>query len=97
VFGFMKAILGFTRMSVRGLNKVKRELGFVLMALNIRKVVAQRAENNQKIYKKDNFYMVLTPLNGNLIKTLCSRLLILCILQEISSLVFVEFDYYYSF
>ncbi len=37
VFGFMKAILGFTRMSVRGLNKVKRELGFVLMALNIRK------------------------------------------------------------
>ena len=42
----MKAILGFTRMSVRGLNKVKRELGFVLMALNIRKVVAQRAENN---------------------------------------------------
>ena len=46
----MKAILGFTRMSVRGLNKVKRELGFVLMALNIRKVVAQR-ENNQ-IYKK---------------------------------------------
>ena len=43
----MKAILGFTRMSVRGLNKVKRELGFVLMALNIRKVVAQRAENNR--------------------------------------------------
>ncbi len=33
----MKAILGFTRMSVRGINKVKRELGFVLMALNIRK------------------------------------------------------------
>ena len=97
VFGFMKAILGFTRMSVRGINKVKRELGFVLMALNIRKVTAQRAENNQKNNKKDNFYMVLTPLNGNLIKTLCSRLLILCILQEISSLVFVEFDYYYSF
>ena len=52
VFGFMKAILGFTRMSVRGLNKVKRELGFVLMALNIRKVVAQRAENNQKFIKR---------------------------------------------
>uniref|UniRef100_UPI000852189C hypothetical protein n=1 Tax=Staphylococcus haemolyticus TaxID=1283 RepID=UPI000852189C len=30
----------------------------VLMALNIRKVVAQRAENNQKIYKKDNFYII---------------------------------------
>ncbi len=54
----MKAILGFTRMSVRGLNKVKRELGFVLMALNIRKVVAQRAADNQKIYKKDNFYII---------------------------------------
>ena len=48
VFGFMKAILGFTRMSVRGINKAKRELGFVLMALNIRKVTAQRAENNKK-------------------------------------------------
>ena len=52
VFGFMKAILGFTRMSVRGINKVKRELGFVLMALNIRKVTAQRVENHQKIIKK---------------------------------------------
>ncbi|SFX19589.1 Transposase DDE domain-containing protein, partial [Staphylococcus hominis] len=58
VFGFMKAILGFTRMSVRGINKDKRELGFVLMALNIRKVTAQRAENNQKNYKKDNFYII---------------------------------------
>ena len=54
----MKAILGFTRMSVRGINKAKRELGFVLMALNIRKVTAQRAENNQKNYKKDNFYII---------------------------------------
>ncbi|MCD8926443.1 hypothetical protein, partial [Staphylococcus epidermidis] len=36
------------RMSVRGIDKAKRELGFVLMALNIRKVTAQRAENNQK-------------------------------------------------
>ena len=54
----MKAILGFTRMSVRGINKVKRELGFVLMTLNIRKVAARRAENNQKNYKKDNFYII---------------------------------------
>ena len=52
----MKAILGFTRMSVRGLNKVKRELGFVLMALNIRKVVAQRVENNQKFIKRQFLY-----------------------------------------
>jgi len=28
----------------------------VLMALNIRKVTAQRTENNQKNNKKDNFY-----------------------------------------
>ncbi len=28
VFGFMKAILGFTRMPVRGIEKGKRELGF---------------------------------------------------------------------
>ncbi|OAY99843.1 hypothetical protein A9172_08235 [Staphylococcus epidermidis] len=58
VFGFMKAILDFTRMSVRGINKAKRELGFVLMTLNIRKVTAQRAENNQKNHKKDNFYII---------------------------------------
>ncbi|MBE7360872.1 hypothetical protein, partial [Staphylococcus epidermidis] len=29
-----------------------------LMALNIRKVTAQRAENNQKNNKKDNFYII---------------------------------------
>ena len=28
------------------------------MALNIRKVTAQRAENIQKKYKKDNFYII---------------------------------------
>ena len=49
LFWIYEAILGFTRMSVRGINKAKRELGFVLMALNIRKVTAQRAENNQKL------------------------------------------------
>ena len=51
LFWIYEGYFGFTRMSVRRLNKVKRELGFVLMALNIRKVVAQRAEN-KKIYKK---------------------------------------------
>ena len=71
----MKAILGFTRMSVRGLNKVKRELGFVLMALNIRKVVAQRAENNQKFIKRQFLYYF----NRNclsLSRTLCPGLLV---------------------
>ena len=48
-FGFVKSILSFTRMSVREINKAKRELEFVLMALNIRKVTVQRAKNNQKL------------------------------------------------
>ncbi|OFK49939.1 transposase, partial [Staphylococcus sp. HMSC062D04] len=39
-------------MSVRGMNKAKRQLRFVLMTLNIIKVTTQRAENNQKIIKK---------------------------------------------
>ena len=70
----MKAILGFTRMSVRGLNKVKRELGFVLMALNI-KVVAQRAENNQFIKRQFLYYFnrnCLFHLSKNFMsRTLC--------------------------
>ena len=45
-------------MSVRGMNKAKRQLRFVLMAINIRKITAQRAENNQKNNKKDNFYII---------------------------------------
>lgn len=31
---------------------------FLLKGNRTRKVVAQRAENNQKIYKKDNFYII---------------------------------------
>ncbi|TID08481.1 hypothetical protein HMPREF9955_2113 [Staphylococcus epidermidis FS1] len=34
------------------MNKAKRQLRFVLMALNIRKLPAQRAENNKKIIIK---------------------------------------------
>ena len=74
VFGFMKAILGFTRMSVRGLNKVKRELGFVLMALNIRKVVAQRAENNQKFIKRQFLYYFNRNCLFHYPRTLCPGL-----------------------
>ncbi len=36
----------------RGINKVKRELDFVLMALNIRKIVARRAVYYQIHLKK---------------------------------------------
>ena len=55
LFWIYESHFGFTRMSVRGINKAKRELGFVLMALNIRKVTAQRAENNQN-YKRQFLY-----------------------------------------
>ena len=85
----MKAILGFTRMSVRGLNKVKRELGFVLMALNIRKVVAQRAENNQK-FIKDNFYIISIEIVFSLSRTLCPRLLFVLF-------IFIEIMTYFIF
>lgn len=40
VFGNMKACLGFKRFHVRGLDKVKREMMIVVMALNIRKLVS---------------------------------------------------------
>ncbi|MGW9831536.1 hypothetical protein ACUXKH_001861 [Staphylococcus epidermidis] len=62
--------MDFTRMSVQGINKVKRELGFVLMALNIRKVTAQRAKNNQnKSDYFDNEKKIETkPNNDNLVK-----------------------------
>ena len=73
VFGFMKAILGFTRMSVRGINKAKRELGFVLMALNIRKVTAQRAENNQN-YKRQFLYYFNRNCLFHYLDTLCPGL-----------------------
>src|SRR5690625_1779251 len=45
VFGFLKANLGFTRMSVRGKPKVHNELGFALMAVNLRKYSAINNEN----------------------------------------------------
>ncbi|MGD7045356.1 transposase, partial [Jeotgalibacillus proteolyticus] len=44
VFGFLKANLGFTRLSVRGKNRVKNELGFALMAVNLRKFAAISAK-----------------------------------------------------
>jgi transposase len=40
VFGFLKAILGFTRFSLRGKERVENELGFALMAVNLRKFAA---------------------------------------------------------
>ena len=40
VFGFLKANLRFTRFCVRGKSKVKNEMGFALMAVNLRKFTA---------------------------------------------------------
>ena len=37
-FGNLKANLGFTRMSVRGHQSVRNELGIALMAVNLRKL-----------------------------------------------------------
>ncbi|MCD8829974.1 transposase [Staphylococcus gallinarum] len=57
VFGFLKAILGFTRMSLRGITNVKLKLGLALLAFTIRKITglnANQFDNNRKI---DNFYI----------------------------------------
>ena len=43
VFGFLKANLCFTRFSVRGKEKVRNDLGFALMAVNMRKYTAREA------------------------------------------------------
>ncbi|WP_239773108.1 transposase, partial [Mammaliicoccus sp. I-M36] len=60
VFGYLKAILGFTRVSLRGKTKVKRELGIALMATNIRKMVALRATKNVlKVKKRRNSLFIV--------------------------------------
>ncbi|KRM68263.1 transposase [Apilactobacillus ozensis DSM 23829 = JCM 17196] len=41
VFGKLKASLRFNRFSVRGIEKVKKEIGFTVMALNIRKLMTK--------------------------------------------------------
>src|SRR5699024_6868390 len=52
VFGFLKANLGFTRMSVRGKSKVHNEMGFALMAVNLRKYTVTNNENGTFSHKK---------------------------------------------
>lgn len=42
VFGFLKANLRFTRFSVRGQVKAENEVGFALLAVNLRKYAAGR-------------------------------------------------------
>ncbi|SFE52481.1 Transposase DDE domain-containing protein, partial [Enterococcus casseliflavus] len=38
VFGFMKACLGFTRYTVRGLEKVRKQTGLLITAINMMKL-----------------------------------------------------------
>lgn len=46
VFGFLKANLSFTRFSVRGNAKVKNEIGFTFVAVNLRKYTAMNSSWN---------------------------------------------------
>lgn len=58
VFGFLKANLAFTRFSVRGNEKVKNEMGFAFMAVNLRKYTAldnSQSPNNSKGNDKKAF------------------------------------------
>ena len=75
LFGFVKSILSFTRMSVREINKAKRELEFVLMALNIRKVTVQRAKII-KNYKRQFLYFSIEIVFINLSWNFMSQLLL---------------------
>ncbi|MDO4671203.1 MAG: transposase [Aerococcus sp.] len=38
VFGFMKVSLGFTRFTIRGLDKVRKQTGLLIIAINLRKL-----------------------------------------------------------
>ncbi|MEJ8777170.1 IS1182 family transposase [Pseudogracilibacillus sp. ICA-222130] len=51
-FGFLKANLGLTRMSVRGKSQVHNEIGFALMAVNLRKFTAINKEKHNNFHLK---------------------------------------------
>ncbi len=55
VFGYLKANLRFTRFSIRGTSKVKNEMGFALMAVNLGKYTAKDLhEKRNNPEKRDN-------------------------------------------
>src|SRR5690625_5903188 len=70
VFGFLKAILGFTRMSVRGEAKVENELGFALMAVNLRKYIANFKYLNDCTTKNGHVYLFLINMTVFIIQRL---------------------------
>src|SRR5690625_4288155 len=65
VFGFLKANLGFTRMSVRGKSNVHNEMGFALMEVNIKKYSAINNKNNpfSHDYIRKSSYVYLFRIN----------------------------------
>ena len=57
VFGNLKAYWGFTRFTVRGLKKVKKQIGIALMALNMKKLAGRPSnflgkKSKRKIHSK---------------------------------------------
>src|SRR5699024_8998374 len=54
-FGFLKANLSFNRFSVRTEPKVRQELGFALMAVNLRKFTAQTLNYRCPLKRHLNF------------------------------------------
>ncbi|MCR6105653.1 IS1182 family transposase [Salipaludibacillus agaradhaerens] len=56
VFGFLKANLRFTRMSVRGKDKVQNEIGFALMAVNLRKYTVRQSHQSSLLHKNGPIY-----------------------------------------
>lgn len=59
VFGRLKASLGFNRFSVRGSERVEKEMGIVVLAMNINKLVTVVTKINkihkEKVSQKSNF------------------------------------------
>ena len=41
LFGWMKASLGFNRFMLRGIDKVRKETGIIIMALNMQKLAVR--------------------------------------------------------
>ncbi|APB30457.1 IS1182 family transposase [Vagococcus teuberi] len=56
-FGNLKANLAFNRFSVRGKDKISQELGFALMALNLRKLRKNRKDISKKSRKNKHSEM----------------------------------------
>lgn len=61
-FGNLKANLGFTRMSVRGIEKVETEVSIACMATNLKKLTALRADFFFELYKKGRFSFLIVKI-----------------------------------